>query len=184
MDAEKQQMLLKLARETIEAHLHNRPLPPLPEIPTEQANFGGAFVTLRHMEQLRGCIGQFLPSTGLAETTQHMALSSLQDPRFRANPVTANELPQITIEISVLSPLERTDDPLSLQPGVHGIYIRRGHQAGCFLPQVASEQGWDMEEFLSHCCTGKAGLPPDAWKDPETEVHSFTADVFFEKDQQ
>jgi uncharacterized protein len=78
----------------------------------------------------------------------------------------------------VLSPLERTTDPLSLRLGVDGIYIRRGYAAGCFLPQVATETGWTTEEFLSQCCSHKAGLPPDAWKDPKTEVYLFTAEVF------
>jgi AmmeMemoRadiSam system protein A len=182
MDKEQQKTLLKLARETITAYLNNQDLPPLPEIPGEQADFGGAFVTMRNNEQLRGCMGQFLPKSGLADTIQQIALLSMQDPRFRVNPVTTSELPQITIEISVLSPLERTNNPLSLQPGVHGVYIRRDSQAGCFLPQVATEQGWGNEEFLSHCCAGKAGLPADAWKDPQTEVYLFTAEVFSEEE--
>ena len=92
------------------------------------------------------------------------------------------ELQEIDIEISVLSPLEKTDDPLSLELGKHGIYIKKGFAGGCFLPQVATETGWNKEQFLSQCCGGKAGLPPDAWKQADTEVFLFTAEVFGEKD--
>ena len=111
-----------------------------------------------------------------------MALAATQDNRFLANPITPGELEKIDIEISVLSPLERTEDPLSLELGKHGIYIKCGWASGCFLPQVATETGWTKEEFLSQCCGGKAGLPSDAWKQPDTEVFLFTADVFGEKD--
>ncbi len=180
MDADKKTQLLDLARRTITAKLNNQPLPDLPLMETE-SGFGGAFVTLKNAGELRGCIGQFLPDTGLAETVQEMALSALRDPRFRRNPVTANELDAIDIEISILSPMLRTNDPLSLDLGKHGIYIRRGFSAGCFLPQVADETGWSKDEFLSHCCAGKAGMTADAWKDPNTEVYLFTAEVFGEK---
>jgi uncharacterized protein (TIGR00296 family) len=64
--------------------------------------------------------------------------------------------------------------------GTHGIYIRRGFASGCFLPQVATETGWSKEEFLSHCCAGKAGMPPNAWRDPRTEVYVFTAEIIEE----
>ncbi|MBA7695770.1 hypothetical protein ES703_104405 [subsurface metagenome] len=104
--------------------------------------------------------------------------SATGDPRFFANPVTAEELDQLDIEISVLSPLKKTDDPLSLRLGTDGIYIKKGGFSGCFLPQVATETGWSKEEFLSYCCAHKAGLAPDAWKDKNTEVYLFTAEIF------
>ncbi|RPJ38229.1 MAG: AMMECR1 domain-containing protein, partial [Planctomycetaceae bacterium] len=100
------------------------------------------------------------------------------DPRFLTNPITFSEVNKLEIEISVLSPLQRTDNPLNLELGTHGIYIKRGYACGCFLPQVADETGWSKEEFLSQCCSHKAGLAPDAWKDPKTEVYLFTAEVF------
>jgi len=181
MDESQQQALLRLARETIRAHLAKGPTPALPEVEIAPEDFGGAFVTLRNAGRLRGCIGQFDPCTSLPETVQEMAIAAAGDPRFRDQPVTGDELPELTIEISVLSPMKRTNDPLSLEPGVHGIHIRKGLHSGCFLPQVATEQGWDKEEFLSRCCSGKAGLPPDAWKEPGTEVYLFTAEVFSEK---
>ena len=139
----------------------------------------GCFVTLKSQNRLRGCIGQFVSERPLIELVAEMAkASATSDPRFFGDPITAGELEQMDVEISVLSPLKRTSDPLSLRLGVDGIYIRRGHVSGCFLPQVATETGWDTEEFLSYCCSHKAGLSPDAWKDPDTEVYLFTAEVF------
>jgi AmmeMemoRadiSam system protein A len=104
--------------------------------------------------------------------------ASTGDPRFRANPITSDELKELDIEISVLSELELTDEPMSLRLGVDGIYIKRGMASGCFLPQVAEETGWSKEEFLSYCCAHKAGLRPDAWKEKDTEVYLFTAEIF------
>lgn len=173
--------LLQLARQTVAAQLKGEPLPSLPELEQGSSRFGGAFVTLHSGRQLRGCIGRFNPPGGLAETVQQMALWALEDPRFRQRPVRLDELEHLRIEISILSPMVRTADPLSLVPGVHGIYIRRGIGTGCFLPQVATEQEWDRETFLSRCCEGKAGLPADAWKSPETEVYLFEAEVLEEK---
>ncbi len=83
----------------------------------------------------------------------------------------------MTFDISVLSELEPIDDPTTIEPGVHGVYIRSGYRSGVFLPQVATEQGWSTEEFLGYCCTHKAGLAWDAWKDPEVEVLVFTAEI-------
>jgi AmmeMemoRadiSam system protein A len=174
-------VLLRLVRETVAAQLCGSEPPPLPRDPNEPAvPFGGAFVTLRARGRLRGCIGRFNPEDSLAETVQAMAVASLSDPRFRHCPVTLEELGELQIEISVLSRMVRTREPLSLVPAVHGVYIRRGVNGGCFLPQVASEQKWDRETFLSRCCVDKAGLPSDAWKDPQTEVYLFTCHVIEE----
>ncbi len=140
----------------------------------------GCFVTMHNHGQLRGCIGQFQPKASLIATLREMAIATTRDPRFRHRPVTSAELPDIEIEISVLSPLVKTDDPLSLELGIHGIYIRRGGASGCFLPQVATETGWSKEEFLGHCCADKAALPVNAWREKETEVLLFTAEVFSE----
>ena len=181
MDETQRRALLKLARESIEAELLGRPRPALPVVLVEAEDFGGLFVTLRNAGRLRGCMGRFQPDKGLAATVQEIALTALDDPRFRDNPITVDELTSIDLEISLLSEMWRSDNLLSLEPGVHGIYIRRGYRSGCFLPQVATEQGWDRQEFLSRCCSGKAGLPPDAWRDPQTEVYLFTAEVFGEE---
>jgi len=179
MNPMQKQTLLKVARDTVEAVVVGRPAPkPVSEDPELNAPCG-CFVTLKNNERLRGCIGQFIADSPLIELVSQMArASSTGDPRFLANPITADELAQLDIEISVLSPLKLTDDPLSLRLGVDGIYIKRGCTSGCFLPQVATETGWSKEQFLSNCCAHKAGLPADAWKDPDTEVYLFSADVF------
>jgi len=179
-----QDVLLRLAREAIAAHLCGEGCGPLPAVQDEPAECGGVFVTLRNKGRLRGCIGRFNPEGGLAETVRAMALAALADPRFRHCPITQEELDDLHIEISVLSPMVRTAEPLSLVPGVHGIYIRRDYYGGCFLPQVATEQGWDRRTFLTRCCADKAGLPPDAWRDPQTEVYLFTSEVFEEHSDQ
>lgn len=177
-DAQKR-ILLKVARDTVEAVIKGITTPkPKSDDPELNAHCG-CFVTLKNKGRLRGCIGQFISDRPLIELVAEMAVASATgDPRFFADPITPRELNQLDVEISVLSPLKRTDDPLSLRLGVDGIYIKRGGASGCFLPQVAAEAGWSKEEFLSYCCSHKAGLPANAWKDPKTEVYLFTAEVF------
>lgn len=176
---EQKRELLETAREVIDAALAGRTprLPPAEGLYTRPC---GAFVTLHKEGDLRGCIGHIVAHRPLLETIQEMAYASaFQDPRFP--PVMPEEMDLIDVEISVLSPLETLDNPEDLIPGVHGLYMTRGNRAGVLLPQVATEQGWDRETFLTHTCY-KAGLPGDAWKDPETTLEIFTAQVFGEKD--
>ena len=179
MDDKQKQTLLKVARDTVEAVIKGEPSQkPQSDDPELNAPCG-CFVTLKNHSRLRGCIGQFISESPLIELVAEMAKSSATgDPRFFADPISAGELDQLDVEISVLSPLQRTNEPLSLRLGVDGIYIKKGHTSGCFLPQVATETGWSKEEFLSYCCAHKAGLAADAWRDPETEVNLFTAEVF------
>jgi len=173
------QILLKTARDTVKAVIAGGALPKPKSGDPELNAPCGCFVTLKNHGRLRGCIGQFTSDRPLIELVVEMAKASATgDPRFFADPITADELEQLDVEISVLSLLQKTDDPLSLRLGVDGIYIKRGCASGCFLPQVASETGWNKKEFLSYCCVHKAGLPADAWKDPETEVCLFSAEVF------
>ena len=179
MNDEQKQTLLKVARDTVEAVIRQQ------EVATPESNDPelntpcGCFVTLKNRGRLRGCIGQFTSDGPLIELVAEMAKASATgDPRFFADPITAGELEKLDVEISVLSPLKRTDDPLSLRLGVDGIYVKRGHASGCFLPQVATETGWSKEEFLSYCCSHKAGLAADSWKDPKTVVNLFTAEAF------
>jgi len=174
-----QNELLRIARDTVRAVVTGQPLPkPQSDDPVLTAPCG-CFVTLKNRRRLRGCIGQFTSDKPLIELTVDMAKASASsDPRFLGDPITPGELDKLDVEISVLSPLEKTDDPLSLRLGTDGIYIRSGCSSGCFLPQVATETGWSQEEFLSYCCSHKAGLSPDAWKDPKTQVFLFTAEVF------
>ncbi len=171
--------LLKVARDTVEAVITRKPVA-VPKSDEPELNAPcGCFVTLKNHGRLRGCIGQFTSDVPLIELVADMAKASATgDPRFFSNPIKAGELNRLDIEISVLSPLKKTDEPLSLRLGIDGIYIKKGYASGCFLPQVATEAGWNQEEFLSYCCTHKAGLAYDAWQDANTEVYLFTADVF------
>ncbi len=179
MNDEQKRTLLKVARDTVEAVVNGRAAPGATSDDPELNAHCGCFVTLKNGDRLRGCIGNFTSEGPLIGLAAEMAkASATSDPRFFGDRVTAGELDQLDIEISVLSPLERTDDPLSLRLGIDGIYIKKGHASGCFLPQVATETGWTKEEFLGYCCSHKAGLADDAWRDPETEVYLFNAEVF------
>jgi hypothetical protein len=112
----------------------------------------------------------------LAQTVTETAVAAaFEDPRFP--PLDPGELKDIQVEISVLTPLQRIRNPEEVRVGVHGIVVKKGGRSGLLLPQVATEQGWDRSTFLENCCL-KAGLPRDAWKDGETEIYVFSADVF------
>lgn len=178
------QTLLRIARDTVEAAVKKEPLPKSDIQDAELGRSQGAFVTLKTHGKLRGCIGRFIAKKPLWQVVQEMAVAAAtQDPRFFGMQLKPEELPVVSVEISVLSPLERIKNPMEeVELGKHGIYIRRGLNTGCFLPQVATETGWGKEEFLRRCCAGKAGLPPEAWKDPQTEVYVFTAEVIGEGD--
>ena len=180
MNDKQKQTLLKVAKETVAAAVAGRPVY---EPETDHAELlaeVGCFVTLKNGEELRGCIGQFTADKPLIEMVCQMAVSSsMHDPRFGGDRIVPEELPDLDVEISVLSPMVKTDDSLSLRLGIDGIYITDGRTSGCFLPQVATETGWNEEDFLSFCCAHKAGLAPKAWKtDPGVEVYLFTAEVF------
>jgi uncharacterized protein len=179
MDDKQKRILLKVARDTVEAVIMRRPAAK-PKSDDQMLNEQcGCFVTLKNHGRLRGCIGQFTSDVPLIELVADMAKASATgDPRFFSSPITAAELNRLDVEISVLSPLKKTDNPLSLRIGIDGIYIKKGYSSGCFLPQVATEAGWNKEEYLSYCCSHKAGLAPDAWQDKDTQVYLFTADVF------
>ncbi len=140
----------------------------------------GAFVTLKERDHLRGCIGTMTGRMPLHETVDSMAVSSaFNDPRF--TPVTKNEIKNISIEISVLSPMKAIEDPFSITPGVHGLYLTCGSHSGVLLPQVATEQNWGIKEFVHHTCY-KAGMTPDILKDSRTRFQSFTVIMFSEED--
>ena len=180
MDTSQQHILLNTAKAAVlSAVTGQQTSSPATEDPALQEH-RGCFVTLKDGEQLRGCIGQFTADRPLIEMVHEMGIASAtHDPRFLDEPITEVELPELDIEISVLSPMKPTDDPLSLELGTHGIYIVRGRQSGCFLPQVATETGWSKEEFLDYCCVYKAGLEQGAWRnDPSVQVYLFTAEVF------
>jgi len=183
MEKEAEQRLLEIARSVVTAAVKGESIPTFEEDHADLQGHQGAFVTIKNHGRLRGCIGQFTADKPLHLVVRQMALASaMEDPRFTYDRVMPHELEDIDIEVSVLSPLEKTDDPLSIELGKHGIWIRKAGRSGCFLPQVAEETGWTKEEFLSQCCAGKAGLPADAWKDPDTEVLTFTAHIISEKE--
>ncbi|MGB9596214.1 MAG: AmmeMemoRadiSam system protein B [Candidatus Poribacteria bacterium] len=183
LDEEQQKILLKLARNTIETYLKTG----------KRINFEtdderlkvkqGAFVTLRKHGNLRGCIGHILPVEPLCDTIIDMAIASAtEDPRFRR--VTLDEMKDIDIEISVLSVPRRVKSADEIELGRHGVIVSKGMRKGVFLPQVATETGWDKVTFLEHLCADKAGLPKDAWKDKDTVLEVFTAQLFEEESKQ
>ena len=170
--------LLKLARQAITSAVTLQPMPAIPTLLDTRIG-SGAFVTLHQQGRLRGCIGLLESPANLAETVARCAaLAAKEDPRF--NPVTASEIADLEIEISVLSPL-RAAKPEEVEPGTHGLRVRRGACSGVLLPQVASRYQWSRERFLEETCH-KAGLAADAWRDPETLIEVFTAEILSETD--
>jgi AmmeMemoRadiSam system protein A len=136
----------------------------------------GAFVCVKKKGMLRGCMGSFEADEPVHKAVEILAqAAAFRDPRFA--PLQEEELSYLDLEISVLTPLTEIKNPEEIQVGVHGIYIRRGIRSGVLLPQVATERNWDTITFLEETCR-KAFLPPDAWKDEETRIYVFSADVF------
>jgi AmmeMemoRadiSam system protein A len=169
--------LLGIARGAILAELGLARAPDLPAAGA-LAEPRGAFVTLHVAGELRGCIGTFRPQGSLAETVARMAVSAArEDPRFL--PLREDEIADLGVAVSALSPPVRLDDRRAVKVGVHGLVVKRGWNRGALLPKVAVEQGWDGETFLARACL-KAGLPADAWRAPDTEVEVFEAEEFGE----
>lgn len=174
--------LLKIARRTLDAYIEEGKIPPVEEKMKLLDEKRGMFVTLKKgkNQELRGCIGYIFAEKPLRQAVVDLTLaSSTQDYRFP--PVKPSELKEIKIEISLLSPLKRETNPENIVMGKHGVYVKLGTRSGVFLPQVADETGWDREEFLANLCAHKAGLNPNAWKDPKTEIYTFTVAHFEEK---
>jgi AmmeMemoRadiSam system protein A len=172
-------LLLKTARRSIQARLTRTQVQY--DEPGERLTVPcGAFVSLHISGKLRGCIGYIQGIKPLFDTIKEMAQSAaFNDPRFP--PLSPSELEETEIEISVLSPLKKIDDTEEIEVGTHGILVRRGLYSGLLLPQVATQYGWNREEFLSHTCQ-KAGLPGNCWKLKDIEIEIFSAVVFNEKD--
>lgn len=180
LNASQRKRLLEIARNSIETYLKTGKKLELEEKDPVLLKEMGAFVTLREGEDLRGCIGNMIGKAPLYLTIRDMAIESATgDPRFNA--VTLPELKSIDIEISVLSPMQKVDSAEKIELGKHGVLVKRGIRSGVFLPQVAQETGWTKEEFLSNLCSHKAGLEPDAWKNKNTELFVFTAEIFSEE---
>jgi len=178
-DADRKE-LISIARSTIDSYIRTRTIPPLnPGGYSENLKVkAGAFVTLKIDGSLRGCIGSFEPDIPLCKVVQEMAIaSSTQDNRFQ--PVKEQELKSIHIEISVLTPMRKIKNISEIQLGKHGIYIKKGFSGGTFLPQVATETGWTLEEFLGHCARDKAGIGWTGWKDADIYIYEA---LIFEED--
>ena len=178
ISAEDRAKLISLARAAVEAEVTGRGRPKCEPPSGLLGEHRGCFVTLTNSGRLRGCIGTFAPAEALGEMIIQMGQAAACDPRFVFDPITPQELPRLAVEVSVLSPLQETTEPEKLKVGTHGIYVVRGGAAGCFLPEVASDIGWDAEEFLGRCCAEKAGLPRDTWRQEGTKVYLFTSEKF------
>jgi AmmeMemoRadiSam system protein A len=174
------EVLLDIVKKTIAGRLNNKNLPKISVDSKTLQEKRGAFVTLKKRGHLRGCIGYIKAVKPLWETVQEMAVAAaFHDPRFPS--LKPEEFKDLSLEISVLSPLQRIEDINVIEVGKHGLYIVRGYNSGLLLPQVAIEYGWDRETFLKETCY-KAGLPPQAWMDKETEIYIFSADYFGDMD--
>lgn len=179
---EEKQQLLKIARETLENYIRKGKVPDVDENKLTETlkQKVGAFITLNKQGKLRGCIGRFEADKPLYKIVQDMTIaSSTQDARFPQ--VKEDEVEDIEIEISVLTPMEKVSSPDEIKLGEHGVYIKKGPFAGTFLPQVAHSTGWSKEKFLGHLCKDKAGLSWDAWKEKDTELYTYRAIVFEEE---
>ncbi len=178
-------MLVRLARRTIQTYLRTGGKPPAPKVSTKLRERCGVFVTLNKHGMLRGCIGHPLPTMPLVEAVIDSAVSSATgDPRFPN--VTLDELREIEIEVSVLTPPEVIEVespheyPKHVEIGKHGLVVECGPYKGLLLPQVPIEWKWDVEEFLSQTCM-KAGLTPDCWLREDVRISRFSAQIFAEK---
>ena len=181
LNLEQQKKLLLLARKTIAEYLKADNT--IGEIDLSDPVFSekrGVFVTLHIKGNLRGCIGYIVAYAPLQEAVVEMAMSSaFRDPRFMS--LNRREYQDIDIEISVLSPIEDVKNIEDIVVGRHGLIVSRDGRQGLLLPQVPVEQGWGRDEFLMHTCI-KAGLPADAWRNKNTKLQTFSAQVFGEKE--
>lgn len=180
LNQEQRSQLLRIARQSIESVLDGRrPDLDLGTLDDELRRPSGAFVTLNERTgELRGCIGSIEPVAPLAQAVSSSAVNAaFRDPRFY--PVTKDELPNLHLEISVMSPIVPVTDINEIEVGRDGLIISKGARAGLLLPQVATEYGWDRETFLRQTCV-KAGLPPESWQSPDCRIQKFSAEVFGE----
>jgi len=183
LNPEEQETLLKLARKTLnqyfEGDFKEEALVNEFKITSLMKNKAGVFVTLKEDDRLRGCIGTIVGGESLYLGVIHNAINSaVKDPRF--NQVTKKELKNLNIEISAMTPLQEIKDYQIIRMGIDGVVIKKGFYQAVFLPQVATETGWSLDEFLAHLCQ-KAGLPADSYKSKGMEFHIFQAQIFHEE---
>ena len=180
LSIEEKKFLLFLARDTLVRKFETRDYRSEEYYSDSLKKKYGVFVTLHKHEQLRGCIGYVEGFRPLQQAVVEMALAAaFEDPRFP--PLQMEEVKELEIEISVLSPLKTITDIDEIEMGKHGLIIEKNFNRGLLLPQVAIEQKWDRDTFLKHTCL-KAGLPALAWKEKNTVLKIFAAEIFSEKD--
>jgi hypothetical protein len=172
-------LLLTIARKNILTYLQTQRMLSVDDVPSAFLEKRGVFVTLKREGTLRGCIGYPEPIYPLLDALLDSSVSAaLRDSRFP--PVTAQEMEDITVEVTVLTPPSQIDpDPSMITVGKDGLCVERGISKGILLPQVATEWEWDAETFLCQACM-KAGLPPDCWLDEKTKVFTFQGQIFSE----
>jgi len=173
--------LLQIARESITSYVRDGQKKEFVEKDPGLNELLGAFVTLHENGELRGCIGNMIGREPLHQTIADMSVEAATND-WRFPPLSRDDIDKIDIEISVLSPLKKVSSYKEIKIPGHGVLVRSGFKSGVYLPQVATETGWDREKFLTSLCGQKAGLASDAWKDPATELYVFSAEIFGEKD--
>ncbi|MDD5593799.1 MAG: AmmeMemoRadiSam system protein B [Candidatus Margulisbacteria bacterium] len=179
LSSDEKKKLLRIAHRTVESKVRGKKLPVFTPLEENLNEKRGAFVTLKKNGELRGCIGYITPIKPLFQAVQETAVQAAANDR-RFLPVEKNELKDIVIEVSALSRLKKVKDVAEIEIGRDGLYIVGEKNSGLLLPQVPVEWGWDRDEFLKQVGL-KAGLPADAWHDPNNILFRFTADVFSEK---
>jgi AmmeMemoRadiSam system protein A len=179
LNKDQQRELLEIAKATVESFVKKGIIPDFKIADERLMRKEGVFVTLNKNGELRGCIGLIVsPGQPLWENVQEMAIAAAtRDTRFE--PVSVEELPELEYEISVLSKPREIKNWRDIRLGEQGVIVSQGGNRGVFLPQVAAETGWGLEEFLSQLCSQKAGLPPDCYRDdPDVKLEVFSAQVF------
>ena len=172
-----QRRLLDLAHHALEARVRSAGLPAVDSTLAPEVK-SGAFVSIYHGDELRGCLGRLNSQLPIAQLVAQLAQAVADsDPRF--DRVTPQELDEIGFEISVLTREREIQSVDEIEVGRHGLIVEQGTSRGLLLPQVATEHGWDREAFLDHTCL-KAGLPADAWRHG-ARIYVFEAHVFGER---
>ena len=179
---EEKNKLFTIARKSILCALRKERIPTFSVKEASLLTKRGVFVTLTNHGRLRGCIGHFAPDLPLYQIVSDMAVAAAtQDYRFAYNPVTVKEMDEMDIKISILSEMKKVDSIDEIEVGKHGIWIKQGNRSGTYLPEVATEMGWNKIEFLEHCCAEKAGLPRDAWK-KGADIYIYSSQILSEKE--
>jgi AmmeMemoRadiSam system protein A len=170
--------LLSVARSSLENAIIGTSMIDIGDLEGVLAEHRGAFVTLRKNGALRGCIGVIAPRRSLAETVSRCAvLAAIDDPRFE--PLSAEELGSVSLELSVLSLARQVSGAAEIRAGIDGVIVSRGRSRALLLPQTATENDWTAEDLISAACR-KAGLAADSWRRGNVSIEAFTAEIFSE----